>query len=129
MRCQEQNGIGFSFKSPINENNVTGNFDSNQIFADICIPISKKHYSTIDKVMSRVCQITGKKVQVGNNVSHAKNRTKRKFYPNLQKKRFYIPEEDTWITLKVSTSAIRTINKNGISAVLKKARASGNALV
>lgn len=79
--------------------------------------------------MARVCQITGKKVQVGNNVSHAKNRTRRKFYPNLQTKRFYIPEEDKWITLKVSTSAIRTINKNGITAVLKKARAANNALV
>lgn len=79
--------------------------------------------------MSRVCQITGKKVQVGNNVSHANNKTKRKFYPNLQKKRFYIPEEDAWVTLKVSTSAIRTINKNGITAVLKKARANGNTLV
>lgn len=79
--------------------------------------------------MSRVCQITGKKVQVGNNVSHANNKTKRKFYPNLQKKRFFIPEEDKWITLKVSTSAIRTINKNGITAVLKKARANGNTIV
>jgi len=77
-------------------------------------------------VMARVCDITGKKVQVGNNVSHANNRTRRKFYPNLQKKRFFIPEEDAWITLKVSTSALRTINKNGISAVLKKARQSGN---
>jgi len=75
--------------------------------------------------MSRVCQITGKKVQVGNNVSHANNKTKRKFYPNLQKKRFFIPEEDKWITLKVST----TINKNGITAVLKKARANGNTIV
>ncbi len=79
--------------------------------------------------MARVCDITGKKVQVGNNVSHANNKTKRKFYPNLQKKRFYIPEEDKWVTLKVSTSAIRTINKNGISAVLKKARENGNILV
>ncbi|OEK06394.1 50S ribosomal protein L28 [Roseivirga misakiensis] len=79
--------------------------------------------------MARVCDITGKKVQVGNNVSHANNKTKRKFYPNLQKKRFYIPEEDKWVTLKVSTSALRTINKNGISAVLKKARQNGNILV
>jgi len=79
--------------------------------------------------MARVCDITGKKVQVGNNVSHANNRTRRKFYPNLQKKRFFIPEEDAWITLKVSTSALRTINKNGISAVLKKARQSGNIAV
>ena len=79
--------------------------------------------------MSRVCQITGKRPRVGNNVSHANNKTKRKFYPNLQKKRFYIAEEDRWITLKVSTSAIRTINKNGITAALKKARANGNILV
>ena len=79
--------------------------------------------------MSRVCQITGKRPRTGNNVSHANNKTKRKFYPNLQKKRFYIPEEDAWVTLKVSTSAIRTINKNGITAVLKKARANGNTLV
>jgi large subunit ribosomal protein L28 len=75
--------------------------------------------------MSKVCDITGKRPQVGNNVSHANNKTKRRFNPNLQKKRFYIPEEDTWITLKVSTSAIRTINKNGITSVLKKARANG----
>lgn len=79
--------------------------------------------------MARVCQITGKKVQVGNNVSHAKNRTRRKFYPNLHTKRFYIPEEDKWITLKVSASALRTINKNGITAVMKKAKENGNTLV
>ena len=78
--------------------------------------------------MARVCQITGKRTQVGNNVSHANNKTKRKFYPNLQKKRFYIPSEDTWITLKISTSALRTINKNGIEAVLKEAREAGNIL-
>ena len=78
--------------------------------------------------MSRVCQITGKKVQVGNNVSHANNKTKRKFYPTLQKKRFYLPEEDRWIVLKVSTSALRTINKNGIMSVLKKAAENGNVL-
>ncbi|HAA15783.1 MAG TPA: 50S ribosomal protein L28 [Cytophagales bacterium] len=79
--------------------------------------------------MARVCDITGKRPRVGNNVSHANNKTKRKFYPNLHKKRFYIPEEDRWITLKVSTTALRTINKNGISAVLKEARANGNTLV
>ena len=75
--------------------------------------------------MSKICQITGKKPQVGNNVSHSNIKTKRRFNPNLQKKRFYIPEEDKWITLKVSTSAIRTINKKGITSVLKKARANG----
>ncbi|GAA4435123.1 50S ribosomal protein L28 [Pontibacter saemangeumensis] len=78
--------------------------------------------------MARVCDITGKRPRVGNNVSHANNKTKRKFYPNLQKKRFYIPEEDAWVTLKVSTSALRTINKNGISAVLKKAVEQGHIM-
>ena len=75
--------------------------------------------------MSRVCELTGKKAMVGNNVSHALNRTKRKFNANLITKRFYIPEEDKWITLKVSTSALKNINKLGISAMLKKARAEG----
>ena len=64
--------------------------------------------------MSRVCELTGKKAMVGNNVSHALNRTKRKFDANLITKRFYIPEEDKWIKLKVSTSALKNINKNGI---------------
>ncbi|MDP6921682.1 MAG: 50S ribosomal protein L28 [Lutibacter sp.] len=75
--------------------------------------------------MSRVCELTGKKAMVGNNVSHALNRTKRKFGANLVKKRFFIPEEDKWITLKVSTSALKNINKKGISAVLKEARTKG----
>ncbi|MDR6301471.1 50S ribosomal protein L28 [Mesonia maritima] len=75
--------------------------------------------------MSRVCELTGKKAMVGNNVSHAMNKTKRKFNANLVKKRFYIPEEDKWITLKVSTSALKNINKRGISAVIKDARANG----
>lgn len=75
--------------------------------------------------MSRVCELTGKRAMTGNNVSHALNRTKRKFSVNLVKKRFFIPEEDKWITLKVSTSALKTINKKGISAVLKEARTKG----
>lgn len=75
--------------------------------------------------MSRVCQITGKSVMVGNNVSHSKRRTKRKFYPNLITKKFYMPEEDEYITLKISTSALRTINKKGISVCVKEARAKG----
>lgn len=75
--------------------------------------------------MSKVCEITGKKVMFGNNVSHALNRTKRRFEANIIKKRFYIPEEDKWITLKVSTSTLKTINKKGITAVLKEARAKG----
>ena len=75
--------------------------------------------------MSRVCELTGKKAMVGNNVSHAMNKTKRKFNANLVKKRFYIPEEDKWVTLKVSTSALKNINKKGISAVIKEARKKG----
>jgi large subunit ribosomal protein L28 len=75
--------------------------------------------------MSRVCELTGKKAMVGNNVSHAMNRTKRKFDANLMTKRFFIPEEDKWITLKVSASALKNINKKGISEVIKEARAKG----
>ena len=75
--------------------------------------------------MSKICQISGKKVQFGNNVSKAINKTKRRFNANIVCKRFYIPEEDKWISLKVSTSVLKTINKKGISAVLKEARAKG----
>jgi large subunit ribosomal protein L28 len=75
--------------------------------------------------MARVCQITGKRPQVGNKVSHANNKSKRRFYPNLQTKRFFIPEENKWITLKLSTKALKTINLKGITAVLKEARAKG----
>lgn len=78
--------------------------------------------------MSRICQITGKRPQVGNNVSHSNIKTKRRFLPNLFKKRFYLPEEDRWIVLKVSSTALRTINKNGIASVLKKARENGKIL-
>jgi len=79
--------------------------------------------------MSKVCQISGKRPRVGNNVSHSNIKTKRKFYPNLQKKKFYIPEENKWVTLKVSASVLRTINKNGISAVLKKAAKKGTLVM
>lgn len=79
--------------------------------------------------MARVCQITGKRPQVGNSVSHANNKTKRRFYPNLQTKKFFIPEENKWITLKVSTKAIKTINARGITAVLKEARQKGTLAI
>ncbi|MGC6525727.1 MAG: 50S ribosomal protein L28 [Flavobacteriaceae bacterium] len=75
--------------------------------------------------MSKICELTGKKAMVGNNVSFSLNRTKRKFNVNLVKKRFYIPEEDKWVTLKVSTSALKTINKIGISAAIKEAKSKG----
>ena len=75
--------------------------------------------------MSRVCELSGKRVMFGNNVSKSLNRTKRRFDVNLIKKRFFIPEENKWITLKLSASALKTINKKGISEVLKKARKQG----
>lgn len=75
--------------------------------------------------MSRICELTGKKAMVGNNVSKSLNRTKRKFNANLLKKRFYIPEEDKWITLKVSAAALKTINKIGVSAAIKEAKSRG----
>ena len=75
--------------------------------------------------MSRICDLTGKSVLSGNNVSHSNRKTKRKFYPNLHKKRFFIPELGEWITLKVSTSALRTINKKGIYNCLKEVDKNG----
>lgn len=78
--------------------------------------------------MARVCQVTGKKPMGGNSVSHSNIKTKRRFLPNLQTKRFYFAEEERWITLKVSTDAIRTINKNGLSSVVKELRAQGTKI-
>lgn len=75
--------------------------------------------------MSGICQVTGKKMMVGNNVSHSNLKTKRKFYPNLFVKKFYLVEEERWVTLKVSAAGIRTINKKGLNAVLKEAKAKG----
>ena len=75
--------------------------------------------------MSRVCDLTGKKAMSGNNVYHSKRRTKRRFYTNLQTKKFYLPEQDEWIKLKVSTSALKTINKKGISACLNSLLKNG----
>ena len=75
--------------------------------------------------MSRVCQLTGKRPISGNNVSHSNRKTKRRFLPNLQKKRFYIPETKECVSLKVSSKALRTINKLGIFAYLKKLERKG----
>jgi large subunit ribosomal protein L28 len=75
--------------------------------------------------MAKICDITGKRPRVGNKVSHANNKTKRRFCPNLQIKKFYIPEAEAWLTLKVSTAALRTINKKGITTVLKEAKHQG----
>ncbi|ANN78727.1 50S ribosomal protein L28 [Bordetella flabilis] len=78
--------------------------------------------------MARVCQITGKRPMVGNNVSHANNKTKRRFLPNLQSRRFWVESENRWIRLRVTTKALRTIDKKGIDAVLAELRARGEAI-
>jgi large subunit ribosomal protein L28 len=75
--------------------------------------------------MARVCEVSGKRPQVGNKVSHANNKSKRRFYPNLHTKRFFVAEENKWVTLKVSSKVIKTINLKGVSAVLKEARQKG----
>lgn len=78
--------------------------------------------------MSRICQVTGKRPMSGNNVSHANNKTKRRFYPNLHKKRFYLESEKRWIRLKVSARAIKTISKKGIEVVVREMRARGEKI-
>ena len=78
--------------------------------------------------MARKDQLTGKGPMSGNHVSHANNKVRRRFNVNLQKKRFYVPEEDRWVTLRVSAQTIKTINKKGIAAVLRDARANGLAV-
>jgi ribosomal protein L28 len=78
--------------------------------------------------MARVCQVTGKVPVTGHRVSHSNIKTKRRFLPNLQTKRFYLAEEDKWITLKLSTEGIRTINKNGLMSVVKELRAKGEKI-
>jgi large subunit ribosomal protein L28 len=75
--------------------------------------------------MARVCQITGKAPMVGNNVSHANNKTKRRFLPNLQRRKFWLESENRWISLRLSNAALRTIDKNGIEVVLAGLRARG----
>ncbi|OWT77413.1 MULTISPECIES: 50S ribosomal protein L28 [Alcaligenaceae] len=75
--------------------------------------------------MARKCQVTGKGPMVGNNVSHANNKTKRRFLPNLQSRRFWVESENRWVRLRVTTRALRTIDKNGIDAVLADMRARG----
>ncbi|MFQ3582720.1 MAG: 50S ribosomal protein L28 [Chloracidobacterium sp.] len=75
--------------------------------------------------MAKVCQVTGKRPMSGNNVSHANNRTKRRFLPNLQRQRFWVPSENRWVRLRLSARAIKTINRYGIEHVLKQMRAEG----
>lgn len=78
--------------------------------------------------MAKVCQVTGKKPVGGNYVSFSNIKTKRRFLPNLQKKRFYLAEEGRWITLKLSVDGVRTINKKGLSTVVKELRAAGQKI-
>ncbi len=75
--------------------------------------------------MARVCQVTGKKPQVGNNVSHANNKTKRRFLPNLQYRRFWLESQKRWVSLRVSNAGLRNIDKKGIEVVLEELRARG----
>ncbi len=75
--------------------------------------------------MSRVCQITGKKAMIGHNVSHANNRTKRRFYPNLQNKKLFLEEENRWVELKVSAHGLRIISKKGLKKALEEAKEKG----
>ena len=78
--------------------------------------------------MSRVCQVTGKKAMVGNTVSHANNRSKRRFEVNLQSKRFWLEDEKRWVRLRVSTSGMKVINQRGIAAVVREMRAQGTKI-
>jgi len=78
--------------------------------------------------MSRVCQVTGKRPQVGNHVSHANNKTKRRFMPSLQYQRFWLENEKRWVRLRISKTGLRTINKKGIEVVLAELRAKGERI-
>jgi large subunit ribosomal protein L28 len=75
--------------------------------------------------MARVCQVTGKAPMTGNKISHANNKTKRRFLPNLQRRRFWVESENRWVSLRLTNAALRTIDKNGIDAVLVEVRARG----
>jgi large subunit ribosomal protein L28 len=75
--------------------------------------------------MARVCEVTGKKTVTGNNVSHANNRTRRRFIPNLQNRKFWVESENRWVSMRISGAALRTIDKLGIDAVIEKMRAEG----
>ena len=78
--------------------------------------------------MARVCQVTGKAPMTGNNISHANNKTKRRFLPNLQRRRFWVESENRWVRMRLTNAALRTIDKNGIDAVLSEMRARGEKI-
>jgi large subunit ribosomal protein L28 len=79
----------------------------------------------IGAAMARVCAVTGKTPMVGNNVSHANNRTRRRFLPNLQRRRFWVESENRWVSLRLSNAGLRTIDKKGIDVVLAELRSRG----
>ena len=89
---------------------------------------SEKKIGLNYRFMARVCQVTGKKLIVGNSVSHSNIKTKRRFLPHLHSKRFFFAEEDRWVTIKVSEETIRTINKNGLATGIKDMRAAGSKI-
>jgi large subunit ribosomal protein L28 len=78
--------------------------------------------------MARKCMVTGKKPMVGNNVSHAQNKTRRRFLPNLQQRKFWVESENRWVSMRITNAALRTIDKNGIDAVLAGMRAAGQKI-
>lgn len=78
--------------------------------------------------MARVCQVTGKAPMTGNNISHANNKTKRRFLPNLQRRRFWVESENRWVSMRLTNAALRTIDKNGIDVVLSEMRARGDKI-
>lgn len=97
-------------------------FISHFSFSSLPLPSEKKN------VMARVCDVTGKKPLTGHKVSHSNIKSKKRFLPNLQTKRYFLAEENRWITLKVSGDAIRTINKKGLNEVVKELRAKGTKI-
>ena len=110
----------YSFKNYFADSEKCSNFAR-------CLEQIPKNNNKIKKIaMSKICQITGKKAQVGNNVSHSKHRTKRRFDVNLFSKKFYYVEEECWISLKISAAGLRLINKVGLDAALKQAVAKGH---
>jgi large subunit ribosomal protein L28 len=94
-------------------------------FRRIFTALSFNRYKFLGLMMAKVCQVTGKKPMVGHNVSHANNKTKRRFLPNLQNRRFWVESENRWVRLRITNAALRLIDKNGIDAVLADLRARG----
>jgi large subunit ribosomal protein L28 len=93
-----------------------------------CRPGQRAVHKFTEVIMARVCQVTGKGVQTGNNVSHANNKTRRRWLPNLHERRFWVASENRWVKLRVSNQALRTIDKKGIEAVIADLRARGEKI-